>query len=100
MPLWFYPRILSIVPCAVSRILLFIHPVYNTFASDNPRLPTYPAAPSPRQPQVCEPVLFRREVPLCRILDSKALLNVIYHLLAMTLILCLLPEPESFLFAL
>ena len=84
LPLWFYPRILSIVPCAVSKILLFIHPVYNMFASDNPRLPTYPLLPRPpgnhrSVPCVCEPVLFFREVPLCHILDSKALLNVIGH---------------------
>ena len=38
-------------------------------------------------PCVCESVLFCREVPLRRVLDSKALLNMTYHLLAMLLIM-------------
>ena len=51
-------------------------------------------------PCVCESVLFCREVPLRRVLDSKALLNMTYHSLAMMLIMYLLLEPEPFPFAL
>ena len=49
-----YHRILNIVPCAVNRTVLFIHPTYNSLHPLTPNSQSSPSPFSPTwQPQVC-----------------------------------------------
>ena len=69
-----YYRILNIVPCAISRTLVFLHPTHNSLHLLIPNGQCFP--PHPFSPLAIRSLfsmsvsLFHREIHLCHIWDS------------------------------